>query len=505
MSLTTLKALFREKIKVLAGGPLGTVTRGAGLIEVLDALASDTVLAESITLVAAQQLAPSIAAGRLYLITGNWNATGTTSTVYVEGLSPTAFNRFGVVLIGGVLTQVTVDIAAGTFAPVAADADVFLGDWNPVTNTPALVQGVGVKGSYYRVSAKTGVFKQIAGAVTASNVIPLSADSGVSSGLAIGHAMITQGVPANRLITEINSTGVVVSGNVSLPAGRYALFSQVVLGLTDLLVDTFLYFNGTAWVNRRPGLPIARINAPGAVQAGTGTRIGELGEVHSVLPDYTAEQVQTAGGGTLGWSSTGMIVLNGPGNAPSNWVLPGVSNFSTLALQLGRIQAIRCKQPHTRLTCAVATDTIDGAQYLHLAAGDTVWLRRVSAGWEIVLDARQRGLYALPAQTGATTISLETETAGAVLPINSATPVTVYVYGSGVNALGPQPLDTVYIIAQDGPGQITLAPAQREGFGTVPTLRFAPGAGLKTAGQYGSFLYVRQIALDEWVVTGGVA
>jgi hypothetical protein len=51
-----------------------------------------------------------------YIITGNWNATGTDSTVYVAGLSHTAFDVSGALRqADDTIAAVQVDVAAGTF------------------------------------------------------------------------------------------------------------------------------------------------------------------------------------------------------------------------------------------------------------------------------------------------------------------------------------------------------------------------------------------------------
>lgn len=97
----------------------GTITGLPGDNAPLAAILRQMALAQETSLAAAQRLSPNIVAGRLYGITGGWNGATTESAVYVEGLNTTTFNRYGVGLIGGVLTEVTVDVAAGTFVPKA--------------------------------------------------------------------------------------------------------------------------------------------------------------------------------------------------------------------------------------------------------------------------------------------------------------------------------------------------------------------------------------------------
>ncbi|MGI4762499.1 MAG: hypothetical protein ACRYF0_17440 [Janthinobacterium lividum] len=65
---------------------------------------------------------PTVEAGQYYAITGNWNAAGASSTVYVHGLSTLAYDLDGVLLAGGQYTRVSVDVVAGAAAPVGVDA-----------------------------------------------------------------------------------------------------------------------------------------------------------------------------------------------------------------------------------------------------------------------------------------------------------------------------------------------------------------------------------------------
>ena len=59
--------------------------------------------------------------GRLYGIAGNWNATGTTTTVYVVALQPNLFSPHGILrATNGTLSVVSVNVPAGTTTPVAS-------------------------------------------------------------------------------------------------------------------------------------------------------------------------------------------------------------------------------------------------------------------------------------------------------------------------------------------------------------------------------------------------
>jgi hypothetical protein len=134
LTLPQLKTLFRKSYPVKAGGPTG-VARSKGAIECLDKLAEAVFAAGATvveaTLVAAQALLsatpPTVAAGSLYAITGTqtddtnpalgtWNNSGVLATVYVQGLSTTAFDVRGALLqADGTIAAVTVDVAAGTY------------------------------------------------------------------------------------------------------------------------------------------------------------------------------------------------------------------------------------------------------------------------------------------------------------------------------------------------------------------------------------------------------
>jgi hypothetical protein len=71
---------------------------------------------------------PGVVPGRLYGITGDWNATGIASTVYVHGVRPDAYHSLGIVFIAqGAGQLVEVDVVAGTYGPLSptkADLDV---------------------------------------------------------------------------------------------------------------------------------------------------------------------------------------------------------------------------------------------------------------------------------------------------------------------------------------------------------------------------------------------
>jgi hypothetical protein len=129
MTLDDFKKLFRRNIKVVPGGPSDR-TRGLGLIAALDALATELktlLLSKSTTLAEAQDLlltpTPALEDGSRYAIaSNNWDGLGTASTVYVRALTTSTFEPTGTLLRGGVRSLVTVDVAAGTTAPVGVDA-----------------------------------------------------------------------------------------------------------------------------------------------------------------------------------------------------------------------------------------------------------------------------------------------------------------------------------------------------------------------------------------------
>jgi hypothetical protein len=129
MTLDDFKKLFRRNIKVVPGGP-SDKTRGLGLIAALDALATELktlLLSKSTTLAEAQDLlltpTPALEDGSRYAIASNdWDGLGTASTVYVRALTTSTFEPTGTLLRGGVRSLVTVDVAAGTTAPVGVDA-----------------------------------------------------------------------------------------------------------------------------------------------------------------------------------------------------------------------------------------------------------------------------------------------------------------------------------------------------------------------------------------------
>lgn len=134
MTLAQLKQFFRQKIKVVLGGPpVGTVgsNRSQGLLDVLDKLAEEVKALPStpggsapqaLSLADAQQKPfnqppNQVGIGADYAITGTtWNGGQSSATVYVQGLTPTTYAPTGWVLdANDVLQPVRVDIPAGTY------------------------------------------------------------------------------------------------------------------------------------------------------------------------------------------------------------------------------------------------------------------------------------------------------------------------------------------------------------------------------------------------------
>ncbi len=133
-SLAQLKLYFRQKIKVVPGGP-GNLTRGEGMLSALDALAEEVKNGGSslLTLTAAQALPlsdpPAVAPNTLYGIMGTWNGEAANSTVYVPGVRPTSYHRLGVLYDAqGVAQLVEVDVVGGTYKKLSGGEELLASD-----------------------------------------------------------------------------------------------------------------------------------------------------------------------------------------------------------------------------------------------------------------------------------------------------------------------------------------------------------------------------------------
>jgi hypothetical protein len=101
-------------------------------------------LATKVSLEKAQALltATVVSPGMFYSITGDWNATGTNSTVYVHGVKPAAFHRLGVVYGTDGLSQlVEVDAAAGTYKNLSGGGELLASN-NTWTGENTYEQGI---------------------------------------------------------------------------------------------------------------------------------------------------------------------------------------------------------------------------------------------------------------------------------------------------------------------------------------------------------------------------
>ncbi|TVT39638.1 hypothetical protein FNT36_18530 [Hymenobacter setariae] len=84
----------------------------------------------AVTLADAQQLRladpPGVSPNTLYAITGDWNATGTDSTVHVQGVRADAYHRLGVVYDDqGAGQLLEVEVTAGTHRPLRDDVTTY--------------------------------------------------------------------------------------------------------------------------------------------------------------------------------------------------------------------------------------------------------------------------------------------------------------------------------------------------------------------------------------------
>jgi hypothetical protein len=128
-------------------------------------------------------------------------------------------------------------------------ADKFIGDWNPLTNTPALVGGVGAKGQYYRVSANAiPVQAEVTGDVNNSSEIDVVSATGIAPGMTIQGP----GIPTGTTVLSLTGTSLTISVPVTLTDGDTVFFPVTKLdGFNAYKLGDFTYFNGTAWVPRR--------------------------------------------------------------------------------------------------------------------------------------------------------------------------------------------------------------------------------------------------------------
>jgi hypothetical protein len=196
--------LPRDKVVVLRS-PLDELEpakrNGTASLDTLAAALVGRLLANHLTLLLPQAQAlpasdpPGVVANALYGITGDWNDVDTDSTVYVHGVTPTAYHRLGVVYDEqGVAQLVEVDVVAGTYeglAPNKADLDPDTGRLKEGQQTPATggiayesgkgyVRDDGLKFDFQvdkdkRVNPNTGVLEDMPGWNTYNTTAPSNA------------------------------------------------------------------------------------------------------------------------------------------------------------------------------------------------------------------------------------------------------------------------------------------------------------------------------------------
>ena len=130
-------------------------------------------------------------------------------------------------------------------AGVAGGLD-FKGTWNPVTNTPALVSSVGVKGEYYKVST--------AGLLPGTTTVrsPTESNSGLtilisSTGITVGQSVTGGNIIGTATVTIVSGTSLTIDqATFTNPTQTFTFFSSL-NGLVSFNVGDLVLFNGTAW------------------------------------------------------------------------------------------------------------------------------------------------------------------------------------------------------------------------------------------------------------------
>ena len=278
---------------------------------------------------------------------------------------------------------------------VVSRPDLLLGDWNPNTNTPALVAGMGTTGTYYRVSTdsltKTPLVLFTATAstqLTITNVFQI----------AVGFTLTGGGLGAGITVTAIDATNKIItlSAAVSLTAGTQLFFSQTTLGLSRLRVDSQLFFTGTAWIARN-NAPVTTAAVGGLARAGRGLSANGLGSLATDWPDFKNEilcPANTTTGAVLG--NAYALALNG------SLAFAGQDTADFGPYYLGQLLAVRAlDNVNGGVTWGIKFDgtafTAGGDATTVLKAGDFIVARRTLTGYDIVLDGRKSATASTPA------------------------------------------------------------------------------------------------------------
>ena len=333
------------------------------------------------------QIPVQMQGGELVLTNGSYTSVIGSGTIYL----------FGNVVVDLIAPTITViDRRVGSF-------DLFQGDWNPNTNLPALVAGVGIRGQYYRVSATQTVM------ITTSGIpVPVTANGPVTSNVlqtqasgstfVVGMTVTGAGIPAGTTLTSVTvatattACSITLSVPVLLATQTQLQFQFPVLGLLGLLAGNELFFNGTAWINRLAVLPNATKGNIGAVRVGSGLQVENgNGIMHATSPDYYGENRLDENNGTGNFRTAQALLPDG------YFSLPGAFSPSSLISLTGRVIGIRAVGADNYIgmgynSMTSSNELFEGSSNIPLRNGEFMWFRRVATGWECVLDGRRHGL-----------------------------------------------------------------------------------------------------------------
>lgn len=171
-------------------------------------------------------------------------------------------NKINIVLAttttSGKVTRIATatDISNGTSGPAVDAAGLknalasvvgslnYQGSWNPATQTPQLLSGVGTKGYAYKLSAN-GVSTSTTAAAASSSSTTLTVASGM--GIVAGQSVTGSGVPTNAYVQSISGTTVTLTQSATVSNAAALTFATYLDGTGPFYSGDTVAFDGTTW------------------------------------------------------------------------------------------------------------------------------------------------------------------------------------------------------------------------------------------------------------------
>lgn len=120
----------------------------------------------------------------------------------------------------------------------------YQGSWNPATQTPQLLSGVGTKGYAYKLST-AGVSVATTASAASSSSTSLSVTSG--TGIVAGQLVTGTGVPSSTYVQSISGTTVTLTQAASVANAAALTFATYLDGAGPFYAGDTVVFDGTTY------------------------------------------------------------------------------------------------------------------------------------------------------------------------------------------------------------------------------------------------------------------